>query len=76
MCKMRKWLLNSLDLKINLQIPVTKSEHKQTAFGVGEKRLHRIRDGNQAEICPHVTCAVPAIVTAESQQGRLFIFTH
>lgn len=35
---MSEWLLNHLDLKTNICILVTKSEHKQITFGTGEKQ--------------------------------------
>lgn len=35
---MCEWLLNHLDLKTNICILVTKSEHKQITFGTGEKQ--------------------------------------
>lgn len=35
---MCEWLLNNLDLKTNICILVSKSEHKQITFGIGEKQ--------------------------------------
>lgn len=43
MGKMCKWLLNNLDLKVNIWILVTKSEHKQTSFEIGEKQGLEVR---------------------------------